>query len=72
MFKFMVWNCQGAASRAFLRALKDFVKTNKPDVIALLEPRIFGDQADKVCSSTRFDNWVRVEAVGFSGGIWVL
>ena len=29
-------------------------------------------RADKVCKSLSFDHWLRVEAVGFSGGIWVL
>lgn len=31
-----------------------------------------GDNANRVCKSLGFSNWVRVEAVGFSGGIWVM
>lgn len=38
----------------------------------MLKPRISGSSADKVCRSFGFDNWIRVEAIGFSGGIWVL
>lgn len=70
--KIFCWNCQGDASRGFRSALLQFYKDAKPDIVSLLEPRISGDMANKVCQSLGFDNWIRVEAVGFSGGIWVL
>lgn len=38
-------------------------------MIYLLEPKVSDNQANKICSSFGFDNWARVEAVGFSGGI---
>ncbi|XP_019152396.1 PREDICTED: uncharacterized protein LOC109149189 [Ipomoea nil] len=41
-------------------------------MVGLLEPRISGNAADKACKSFGFVNWLRVEAVGFSGGIWLL
>ncbi|VFQ62916.1 unnamed protein product [Cuscuta campestris] len=31
-----------------------------------------GENADTVCKKLGFDNWARIEAVGFSGGIWSL
>ncbi|XP_031110533.1 uncharacterized protein LOC116014727 [Ipomoea triloba] len=65
-------NCQGAASKEFRRALLLLMNKVKADVVGLMESRISGNVADKVCKSFGFDNWVRVEAVGFSGGIWVL
>lgn len=68
----MTWNCQGAASRELMRVFKNFLHQFKVDIVAILEPRISGFQANKVCERTRFDKWVRVEAFGFSGGIWVL
>ncbi|XVF31294.1 hypothetical protein REPUB_Repub16aG0133600 [Reevesia pubescens] len=37
-----------------------------------LEPRISGEVADKVIKQLRFDEFAKVDAVGFSGGIWVL
>lgn len=38
-----------------------------------MEPRIRGEAADKVCSGLgREMKWLRMEARGFSGGIWVL
>lgn len=70
--KFMNWNCQGAASNEFLRVLRNFVQHYKLDMVALLEPRISGEWADKVCTQIGFANWIRVEVVGFSGVIWLL
>ncbi|XP_031131690.1 uncharacterized protein LOC116033075 [Ipomoea triloba] len=67
----IIWNCQGAASKAFRRTLKQFCRSYKPDLVCLFEPKVSGDQANRICISFGFEEWVRVEAVGFSGGIWV-
>lgn len=42
----------------------------KPDILILLETRICEDKADKLCGRLRYQQWVRVECVGFRGGIW--
>lgn len=42
----------------------------KLSFIAILEPRISGIGADKVADRLGFDGPVRVDAVGFSRGIW--
>lgn len=68
----IVWNCQGAASKRFLRTALSHVKNYKPICFCLLEPKISGQGADDVCFKLGFDHWIRVEAVGMSGGIWVL
>lgn len=47
------------------------MNVHKPKILGLLEPRVSGDQADGICKRIGLENWVRVEAVGFSGGIWV-
>lgn len=70
-FKFLVWNCRGAGNRSFLRHLKDLLATHRPQIFALLEPRVSGSVADHVCRSIGWENWYRVEADGFSGGIWI-
>ncbi|XP_031131984.1 uncharacterized protein LOC116033375 [Ipomoea triloba] len=62
----------GAASKSFQRALKQFVRDFTPQIICILEPKISGNQANVICSKFGFEEWLRVEAVGFSGGIWVL
>lgn len=68
----MVWICQGVASREVLRFLLDMIKMHKPQVLGLLETKVSGAKADSICNKLGFDDWVRVEALGFSGGIWVL
>ncbi|XP_031116886.1 uncharacterized protein LOC116020557 [Ipomoea triloba] len=72
LMKIISWNCQGAASSGFRRALLLLIQKTKADLVCLLEPRISGTAADKACKAFGFDNWIRVEAVGFSGGIWLM
>ena len=71
--KFINWNCNGASSKSFLMTLKDLVNRPKPMlIIGLLETKCSGDHADTVCNSLGFAHWCRVEALGLSGGIWLL
>ncbi|XP_028752270.1 uncharacterized protein LOC114711983 [Neltuma alba] len=69
---FFVWNCQGAASSKFYRVLKSLLQGYKPDIVALVEPRISGANADRVIRRIGYPNSHRVEATGYSGGIWLL
>lgn len=66
--KIFSWNCQGATSYRFRRALLLLVNKVKTDLVGLLELRISGFTADKAYKNFGFDNWIRVEVVGFSGG----
>lgn len=68
----MTWNCQGVASRQFLRVLKSLLQEYKPSVLALLEPRVSGRTADSIIKQTGYPNSHRIEATGFAGGIWLL
>ncbi|KAG6420771.1 hypothetical protein SASPL_117310 [Salvia splendens] len=43
-----------------------------PHIIVLLEPRISGKNADKSIRRIGYPNFHRMEANGFSGGIWLL
>ena len=38
-------------------------------MLRLLEPKVSGDFATEICKKIGFQNWIRVEAVGFSGRI---
>ncbi|XVF74117.1 hypothetical protein PTKIN_Ptkin13bG0034500 [Pterospermum kingtungense] len=67
----LVWNCQGAASNEFLRLLRDLLRQHQPKILGLLETRVSGTHADAICRKIGFASWMRIEAVGFSGGIWV-
>ncbi|XP_074287668.1 uncharacterized protein LOC141612819 [Silene latifolia] len=67
----MVWNIQGTGSRNKISALKEVVKNFKPSVIALLETHKDGDHAEKIGKILGYNGHCRVDAVGFSGGIWL-
>lgn len=68
----LCWNCRGAKSGNFLRELKEFQKIYKPVFIILLEPKISGVEAEVVCKNLGKSHWFQSEAMGFSGGIWLL
>ncbi|XP_028773891.1 uncharacterized protein LOC114730946 [Neltuma alba] len=68
----LIWNCQGAAKSSFYSVLKSFIKEHKPYLLVLVEPRISGEVASRAIKRIGLPNSHRVEASGFSGGIWVL
>lgn len=67
----LIWNCQGAVSKVFRRTLREMICVHKPSIIALVEPMTSGSQADNICKGFHYANWIRVEAIGFSWGIWI-
>ena len=68
--KILVWNVQGVGNKVPL--IRELVRINKPSVLVLVETHISGDQAQKICDKIGFMGQQRVEAQGFSGGIWML
>ena len=69
--KMLIWNYNGTASKPFHRPVKDLIQNHKLVLLGLVETKIRGALANKVCRNLGFDYRVRVEAMGFSGGIWV-
>lgn len=69
---FISWNCRGAQGLNFRRALNNFCRKNKVDVVALQETRCSGNVARKAIKKLGFKNYIVSEAQGFSGGIWLL
>lgn len=72
MYNIMFWNCQGALSPGFCRTFKTLVSNYRLNMVALFEPRISGAKADNFIKKSGFQRSHRVEARGFSGGIWIL
>lgn len=70
--RILCWNCRGAASKEFAVELKEILRNFRLKIIILMEPRISGEAADKICGGLGKKKWLRSEARGFSGGIWVL
>ncbi|GMI63330.1 hypothetical protein HRI_000002300 [Hibiscus trionum] len=69
--KIFCWNVQGCADRKFIQATKQFLRDNRPVIVVFVEPRISGHRAESVIAALGFPHSHRVEAAGFSGGIWV-
>lgn len=69
---FIIWNCRGGGGCSFPGLIRDCFKIYNLDFMAILEPRISGETADKVLDKIGMDGMVRVEASGFSGGIWCI
>lgn len=63
--------CQGIGNQDTVRTLKEMLAHHKTEILILLQTRISEEKADKVCCGLLFQQWVRVECVGFSGGIWM-
>lgn len=68
---FLVWNVRGAGSQAFIAALKEVIRTNNPSVFALVETHMSGTQATRIANILNYTGHTRMDAQGFSGGIWV-
>lgn len=66
-----MWNCRGAASKKFLRTLKELLRTHKPCMLVLMETRCNGLRATEILQHTLFSNVEVVETQGFAGGIWL-
>lgn len=67
LMNILIWNCQGAVSHVFRRTLKQHLRDYNPSIACLLEPKVSGTQANDICFSLDFNEWLRVEAFGFSG-----
>ncbi|KAL4379850.1 hypothetical protein GQ457_02G019350 [Hibiscus cannabinus] len=59
-------------SLPFRRYFRTVFREHRPLVVALFEPRISGRRADIIIAKLGFQNSFRVEAHGFSGGIWLI
>lgn len=67
----MVWNVQGADNKEFLATLKELLRINNPSVFALVETHVSSDHAERICKCTGYSDCLSMDAVGYSGGIWV-
>jgi hypothetical protein len=69
---YFIWNCRGAGGKFFPNIVRDCAKMYSIDFLAILEPRISGQRADSVIDKLGFDSKAKVDAIGYSGGIWCL
>lgn len=56
------WNCRGTASKEFACEMKEIMREYRPMIVILVEPRVSGEVADRVCKSLGKKRWIRSEA----------
>lgn len=66
------WNTSGAGNSDFRKAFRDMTITYKPDLYILTETCLSGDRATSVISSLGYERYIKINTMGFTGGIWVL
>ncbi|KAJ1392563.1 hypothetical protein SESBI_35648 [Sesbania bispinosa] len=59
-------------AKTFPGLIRDLTRMCHLNFVALLEPRISGEKVDTAIKRMGFSGGVRVEAHGFSGGIWIM
>lgn len=72
MINIMSWNCSGAGARSFPRLIQEMKANYRIKVLIIIKPRVSGSRADNIIARMGYDKSHRVEAMGFSGGIWIL
>ncbi|CAL9017859.1 unnamed protein product, partial [Prunus brigantina] len=65
-------NVEGAACTKFKTNMLDMISTHRIDILFICEPRISGQRALKVIQTLGFNCFEVVDAIGFSGGLWLL
>lgn len=72
MINICSWNCRGAGSHTFPRLIKEIRRSYVVHVLIIIEPRVSGSRANNIVSKLGFNKCHRIEAEGFSEGIWIL
>src|ERR1044072_4636459 len=72
MINFLSWNIRGAAAKGVPLLIKDLVRRHSISCLALMETKVSGARAVSIINKLGFDAFHVEEAVGFSGGIWIL
>lgn len=72
MINILAWNVRGAGAWSFPHLIKDLKSNYRFQVLVILEPRVSGQRADKIIEKLDYGSSYRIEANGFSGGIWLL
>ncbi|XP_061354076.1 uncharacterized protein LOC133298753 [Gastrolobium bilobum] len=68
----LTWNCRGAAKKQFKSTFSRFRRKFGVGVAAILEPRVSGNKALNIIRRLGFSNFIISDAIGYSGGIWVV
>lgn len=72
MINIMSWNCRGARARYFPRLIRELKANYNIHILFIVEPRVSRKKVDNIIKNLGFNSNHRVEAEGYSGGIWLL
>lgn len=72
MINIISWNCRGAGACSFPRLIQEIKVNYNIQVLIITEPRVSGSRANSIIAKLGYDKNYRMEATGFSGGIWLL
>ncbi|KAK9098351.1 hypothetical protein Syun_025396 [Stephania yunnanensis] len=62
---------RAANTSVVFKVCKDATSSTSPDNLAVAEPRISGEKALETTRKMGFDKFYIVDALGFSGGLWL-
>ncbi|KAF5477414.1 hypothetical protein F2P56_004054 [Juglans regia] len=66
--KLLSWNCRGLGNPHTVQSLGLLIKEKDPDMVFLMETRLYGDRARNIARRFKFEGCIVVDAVGRSGG----
>ncbi|KAL4363646.1 hypothetical protein GQ457_04G012640 [Hibiscus cannabinus] len=66
------WHTNSVFEQPSDTVMQFLLRNKRPDIVAIFEPRISGLAAYRFIRKSSFDSSYRVEAQGFSGGIWLI
>lgn len=67
--KILSWNYQGLGNPLIVRALRDWVRREKPELVFVMETMVSGEHMERVRKSCGFSNGINVSNIGNSGGL---
>lgn len=70
MSNIFLWNCRGAGNKAFERIFKNYVSTNNPSTVALIETKCKATRTENIFKTSGFNSWHCVEGNGLASSIW--
>lgn len=68
----IVWNCRGTANRGFPNLIKNIRRGRDTNLLILMETHMSGNKATRIIRKLKLDGNFVQDAIGHSGGIWVL
>lgn len=70
-YKIIGWNCRGAGNTRFKSNFSELIRSHKPEIVALLEPKVSLQSMGGFFRNLGFTRDTFTDLNGRSGGIWI-